>query len=43
MRKASLLVIAALGLVLAPEAAAHAEITPARVPANGESEFVLSV
>ena len=43
MKKASLLVVAALGLVLAPQASAHAEITPARVPANGESEFVLSV
>ena len=43
MRRTSLLVVAALGLVLAPEASAHAEITPARVPANGESEFVLSV
>jgi uncharacterized protein YcnI len=43
MRQASLLVIAVLGLVLAPEASAHAEITPAKVPANGESDFVLSV
>ena len=43
MRKASLLVVAAIGLVLVPQAGAHAEITPARVPANGESEFVLSV
>ena len=43
MRRASLLVAAALGLLLAPEASAHAEIMPARVPANGESEFVLSV
>lgn len=43
MKKTSLVVIAAFGLVLAPSAGAHAEITPARVPANGESEFVLSV
>jgi uncharacterized protein YcnI len=43
MRQASLLVVAVLGLVLAPEASAHAEITPAKVPANGESDFVLSV
>ena len=38
-----MLVVAAIGLVLVPQAVAHAEITPARVPANGESEFVLSV
>jgi uncharacterized protein YcnI len=43
MRQASLLVVAVLGLVLAPEASAHAEITPAKVPANGVSDFVLSV
>jgi uncharacterized protein YcnI len=43
MRKAALLVAAAVGLVLAPESGAHAEITPARVPANGVSTFVLSV
>jgi uncharacterized protein YcnI len=43
MRRASLLVAAALGLLLAPEASAHAEITPSRVPANGVSTFVLSV
>jgi uncharacterized protein YcnI len=43
MRRTSLLVVAALGLALAPEASAHAEITPAKVPANGESDFVLSV
>ena len=43
MKQASLLVVVVLGLVLAPQASAHAEITPARVPANGESEFVLSV
>ena len=43
MRKTSLLVAVALGLVLVPQALAHAEITPARVPANGESNFVLSV
>jgi uncharacterized protein YcnI len=43
MRQASLLVVAVLGLVLAPEASAHAEITPSKVPANGVSDFVLSV
>jgi uncharacterized protein YcnI len=43
MRQASLLVVAVVGLVLAPEAIAHAEITPAKVPANGVSDFVLSV
>lgn len=43
MRRASLLVIAALGLVLASRAGAHAEITPAKVPANSVSTFVLSV
>jgi uncharacterized protein YcnI len=43
MRRASLLVAAALGLLLAPEASAHAEITPERVPANGVSTFTLSV
>jgi uncharacterized protein YcnI len=43
MRRASLLVAAALGLLLAPEASAHAEITPGRVPANSVSTFVLSV
>jgi uncharacterized protein YcnI len=43
MRRTSLLAVAAVGLVLAPEASAHAEITPARVPANSVTEFVLSV
>jgi uncharacterized protein YcnI len=43
MRRASLLVAASIGLVLAPEASAHAEITPARVPAKSVSTFVLSV
>jgi uncharacterized protein YcnI len=43
MRRAALLVVAAAGLVLAPQAGAHAEITPARVPANSVSTFVLSV
>jgi uncharacterized protein YcnI len=43
MKRASLLVVTAIGLVVAPSAGAHAEITPARVPANGVSTFVLSV
>jgi uncharacterized protein YcnI len=43
MRRTSLFVVAALGLVLAPGAGAHAEITPTKVPANGVSTFVLSV
>jgi uncharacterized protein YcnI len=43
MKRASLLVVAALGLALAPQAVAHAEITPARVPANSVTEFTLSV
>ena len=43
MRKASLVVIAALGLLLAPEAGAHAEITPEKIPAGSVSTFVLSV
>jgi hypothetical protein len=41
--RASLLVVACLGLVLAPQAGAHAEITPARVPASGVTDIVLSV
>ena len=43
MRRAALLVVACLGLVLVPQASAHAEITPARAPANGVTEMVLSV
>ncbi len=43
MKRAALLVVAAIGLVLAPQAGAHAEITPERVPANSDSTFVLSV
>jgi uncharacterized protein YcnI len=43
VKRASLLVVTCLGLVLAPQAGAHAEITPARVPANSVREFVLSV
>ena len=43
MKRTSLLVVAAIGLVLAPEASAHAEITPARLPANSVSTFELSV
>jgi uncharacterized protein YcnI len=43
VKKASLVVIAAIGLVLAPQAGAHAEITPEKVPAGSVSTFVLSV
>jgi len=43
MRKASLVVVAALALVAAPWASAHAEITPTKVPANSVSTFMLSV
>jgi uncharacterized protein YcnI len=43
MRKMSLLVAAVMALLLAPGASAHAEITPATVPANSVKEFVLSV
>jgi periplasmic copper chaperone A len=43
MRKASLLVLGAIALVLAPQASAHAEITPEKVPAGSVSKFVLSV
>lgn len=43
MRSSTLFVVAALGLVIAAQAGAHAEITPERVPAAGVSTFVLSV
>jgi len=43
MRRTSLVVIAALGLVVVAQAGAHAEITPKRVPAGGVSTFTLSV
>jgi periplasmic copper chaperone A len=43
MRRASLAVIAALGLVFVAQAGAHAEITPKSVPAGGVSSFTLSV
>jgi periplasmic copper chaperone A len=43
MRRASLVVIAALGLVIVAQAGAHAEITPKQVPAGGVSTFTLSV
>jgi uncharacterized protein YcnI len=43
MRRASLVVIAALGLVVVAQAGAHAEITPKTVPAGGVSTFTLSV
>jgi uncharacterized protein YcnI len=43
MKRASLLVVAAIGLVVAPQAGAHAEITPKRIPAASSSTFVLIV
>jgi uncharacterized protein YcnI len=43
MRGAAFLVVVAVALVLAPHAGAHAEITPARVPSNSVSTFVLRV
>ena len=43
MRRASLVVIAALGLVFVAQAGAHAEIKPESVPAGSVSTFTLSV
>jgi uncharacterized protein YcnI len=43
MRGATLFVVAALGLVVAAQAGAHAEIGPEQVPAGSVSTFVLSV
>jgi uncharacterized protein YcnI len=43
MRRATLFVVAALGLVVAAQAGAHAEITPEKVPAGSVTKFVLSV
>lgn len=43
MRRASLLVVAALGLVVVAQAGAHAELTPKKVPAGSVSTFVLAV
>ena len=43
MRRTSLVVVAALGLVIAAQAGAHAEITPKSVPAGGVAKFTLSV
>ena len=43
MRRAALLVVAALGLVVVAQAGAHAEIKPESVPAGGVSTFTLSV
>ena len=43
MRKAALVVSAALGLVVVAQAGAHAELAPKKVPAGGVSTFVLSV
>jgi periplasmic copper chaperone A len=43
MGRTSLVVIAALGLVVVAQAGAHAELTPKTVPAGGVSTFTLSV
>lgn len=43
MRRATLFVVAALGLVVAVQAGAHAEIGPEQVPAGSVSTFALSV
>ena len=43
MRRATLFVVAALGLVVVAQAGAHAEITPNKVPAGATSTFVLAV
>jgi periplasmic copper chaperone A len=43
VRKAAVIVVAALGLVVVAQAAGHAELTPKKVPAGGVSTFVLSV
>jgi uncharacterized protein YcnI len=43
MGRATLFVVAALGLVFAAQAGAHAEIGPEQVPANSVSTFVLRV
>jgi uncharacterized protein YcnI len=43
MRRAALLVVAALGLVVVAQAGAHAEIKPESVPAGSVSTFTLSV
>jgi uncharacterized protein YcnI len=43
MRRTSLVVVAALGLVIVAQAGAHAELTPKSVPAGSVSTFTLSV
>jgi uncharacterized protein YcnI len=43
VRRATVFVVAALGLVVAAQAGAHAEIGPEEVPAGSVSTFVLSV
>ena len=43
MRRASLVVAAALGLVIAAQAGAHAELTPKKVSAGSVATFVLAV
>lgn len=43
MKRTALLVVSAIGLVLAPQAGAHANITPKKVPAASSSTFTLTV
>jgi len=43
MRRTPMLVLAALGLVFVPHAAAHAEATPRKVPADSVATIVLRV
>jgi len=43
MRRTSLVVVAALGLVIVAQAGAHAELAPKQVPAGSVSDFTLSV
>ena len=43
MRRATLFVVAAFGLVVVAQAGAHAELTPKKVPAGSASTFVLAV
>lgn len=43
MRKALLVVVAALGLVVVAQAGAHAELTPKKAPAGSVLSFVLTV
>jgi uncharacterized protein YcnI len=43
MRRATLFVVGAIGLVFVAQAGAHAELAPEKVPAGGVSTFTLSV